>query len=284
MSLVKAAAQRIVPSRHRHELYRARSVGPRNYAAYVRREWAARRGPQPQAGETFEVAPGASIMLHESTVNGLRAHWINRGEGILELEAFRRLAPGHRTFLDIGAAEGIFSAAFCAMTGGTAHAFEPAPGFYERATDFASINPSLDIVAHQLALGAASETIGAKHNGQMLYAVEDDHAESTMHVDTLDAFVARTGISPDLAKIDAEGMEIEVLRGGRNALASIDTVLLEVHRDLIRPWGSLSDLAEITEKLGYDAFTLALKPVPDLRRHLEHERAFRDVLNIVLRK
>jgi len=76
---------------------------------------------------------------------------------------------------------------------------------------------------------------------------------------TIDAACARLGATPDLVKIDVEGAEVGVVRGGLETLRRHHpTLLIEVHAPEIN--GQLYDLLH---PLGYRIFTTRGEPVAD---------------------
>src|SRR4051794_27856109 len=127
MHLMRSMVRFVVPERARLEVFKARRLGGRKYIRYSRLERAEGRKPAPREGEPFDIGGKYRIIPDRSTLNAITTHWVNYGHAIEELNAFKAVADDHKAFLDIGAAEGIFSAAFCALTGRRAWAFEPSP-------------------------------------------------------------------------------------------------------------------------------------------------------------
>ncbi len=70
---------------------------------------------------------------------------------------------------------------------------------------------------------------------------------------TLDGLCARRGLDPDVVKIDAEGGEARVLRGGRALLARRRAVVfLELHHDVVaEAGGSAGDVFRELERAGW---------------------------------
>lgn len=84
-------------------------------------------------------------------------------------------------------------------------------------------------------------------------------------VETLDAFVARSRLNRiDLIKLDVEGYELDVLRGGRATIESFrPLVLMEWNPYLCEVRGvSLNELREFWQSRGYVAFRLRRKRTP----------------------
>jgi FkbM family methyltransferase len=266
----RRALGRYLPRQLRVEVYHLRRLGPKGYARRKWREHARGPGQEPRANAPFEIGAGARIVLHDSTVAGVRTHWVDRGEGTRELDAFRRLAPGHSTFLDIGAARGLYSAAFCALTDGRAYAFEPSPAMFQTLGALIELNPDFDIKPFEIALGDAPGSRAVESRGEQFRGVRSGEANAeTMTVDTLDAFVAHHELAPDFVKIDVEGMELEVLRGGAQTFGGpVDAVMLEVHPRILMQGEGVSGIHALLAGFGFALFTLDFEPISDLERHL----------------
>ena len=266
MAMIKAVARRVAPAWVRDRIYRLRMLGPAKYARYTRLEVAERRKPSPRANEPFDIGAPTPIVLHASTVAAVKSHWVTEGHPIREFRAFKAVAHQHSCLVDVGAAEGIFSAAFCALTGRTAWAFEPSPTMLGRLSGLRSLNPSFDIRASNLALGAhpGTQAVYEYLDGQFS-GVTDETATTIARVTTLDAFCSEHGIAPDLVKIDVEGMELAVLRGGASTFRrSVETILLEVHGAMLLGGESTDDVQRELRDLGFDLFDLDFRPIRDL--------------------
>jgi len=259
--------KKAVPSRLREARYRYRRLGAAKSLRYYAIEHAEQRKPGPEAGQPFDIG-GAELVPHGSTVHAIRSHWVDYAHGVQELRAFKGLAAGHNELLDIGAAEGIYSAAFCALTGRRAWALEPSPEMYGRLRGLCDLNSSFEIETCQIAVGAT-----AGHRAVRLYpdgqfsGVGASDGEA-MDVTTLDEFTAERELAPDLAKIDVEGMELDVLRGGERTFRdSVQAILLEVHYDLLAQQGqSVRELQSLLADYGFSLEDLDAAPIEDLER------------------
>jgi FkbM family methyltransferase len=266
--IARRVLRRASPQRLRVEVYRARRRGLRRY-------WAAKLGRErgmsvalPSPGEPFDVGGRVPIVLHESTVRGLRTHLRGETAGASELDVFKQLASGRRAFLDIGAGSGVFTATFCALTGGRAHAFEPSPVMFGELSALIELNPELQMTVEKIALGERAGTIAAEQHGRQYRNVASAagaEPSESMSVETLDAFVARHAIEADFAKVDVEGMELEVLRGGAKTFGeSIQALMLEVHPRRLGSPQRLSELHRLLDELGFELLSLELAPIDDL--------------------
>jgi FkbM family methyltransferase len=86
------------------------------------------------------------------------------------------------------------------------------------------------------------------------------HARATVEVTTLDEALARLGGAPvDLAKIDVEGAELDVLEGARGTLAANPGIVLIVEflrENPLRFGRTVEDLEARLRELGFQLFTL----------------------------
>lgn len=282
----RAALARYFPRRLRDELYHLRVLGARDYTRNKLRH-ATGRAPVPQANAPFDIGAGVPIVLHETTLKAVRSHWVDYGQEMRELDAFKRMAPGHSTFLDIGAAQGIYSAAFCALTGGRAYAFEPSPVMFEELIALSKLNPGFQTSCLKVALGAEAGTQQAELHGAQWRGVDSGaQVGETMTVETLDSFVREEGLAPDFVKIDVEGMELEVLRGGAETFGrTVDVILLEVHPHMLMRGEAVSDIQVLLESFGFELFTLDFTAISSLAGELTSgRRLLPPSTNIVCRK
>lgn len=263
----------VVPTSARHQFHKLRRLGPSKYVEYTRIELGQRLGQQPIAGQPFSIGAAVPIVLAPTTVPSVRVHWITYAHAVKEFRAFKRLAPRHNMFLDVGAAAGLFSAAFCAITSRQAWAFEPSPAQFARLQALIAANPQFDIRACDFALGQhAGEQAYLEYEDGQFSGADDGNSAGLMAMRTLDDFVDEHELAPDLAKIDVEGMELDVLRGGEKTIrASVKTLLLEVHYSALMHGETVHDVQRVVRDLGFKMFDLDLMPIADLQRYTEAE-------------
>jgi FkbM family methyltransferase len=148
--------------------------------------------------------------------------------------SLRSLRPGD-TFLDVGANIGLMSLAAGRAVGasGRVLAFEPVPGIYALLQQNVALNQSRNISALQLALGSCEEQRliydheEINRGSASLVKPDDSRDGEVVPVTTLDAFMAEHHLkSLRMVKIDVEGWELEVLRGGRGELSSHQAPIL----------------------------------------------------------
>lgn len=284
---LKTSVGQFLPRRLLVERHKIRRLGLAKYVGYTRIEMGQRRLAWPEADEPFMVAPGARpILLDETTLPSARVHWRTQAHPVKEFRAFKRLVPGHQLLLDIGAGRGIFSAAFCAMTGQQAWAFEPSAETYPNVVALIAKNPELDIRAFNIGLGnETGEKAMRTFPGGQMRAVNEG-ATDVMMVRTLDRFVEEHGIRPDIAKLDIEGMELEALRGGEKTFReNIRTLVFELHYSMLTNGETVHDAQSLIRNLGFQMYDLDLEPIRDLASYIEAEpEVIRGYTIIVCRK
>jgi FkbM family methyltransferase len=177
----------------------------------------------------------------------------------LELDLIAGLVRPGNVALDVGAFLGTHTLALAAMVGptGQVHSFEPRAAIRAVLEGNVQRNCLLNVTVHPCALGAAAASLAlpaidvdseANFGGLALeaQAVQDAPTES-IRIERLDDL--GLGLL-DFIKLDAEGMEAEVLAGARAVLASYRPVLLAECNDLDR--GSRTH--GICRELGYEVY------------------------------
>jgi FkbM family methyltransferase len=188
--------------------------------------------------------------------------------GVYELETvtwFRRtLRPG-MTFLDIGAHVGQYSMIAASQVGpeGRVHCFEPNPASFGRLTDNIALNGFTNVQARPLALsdraGDATLFVPVHDNtGEAsLQACVPGMKEASVPCTTLDEWARSADLGPrrriDLMKIDVQGFEEKVLRGGTDVLERFGpTIVCEFEERWLQGAGSSSvQLKHYLRDIGY---------------------------------
>jgi len=172
-------------------------------------------------------------------------------------------------FIDIGANEGFYTVFAAQRIGprGVVVAVEPSPREYARLENNVSINGFSNVSVVKQALGARRgkavlHVANPEHNGQNTLG-DFGHAGVTavdhvkIDVIDLDSLVQEQRLSRvDIIKIDVEGAELEVLRGGTKTLEQHKPiVLIELFDAALRKQGA-SAVAVLTQlrELGYSFF------------------------------
>ncbi len=147
------------------------------------------------------------------------------------------------TVFDVGANIGVFTV-LQATHGAKVYSFEPNPDSYSRLSRNIAANKLSDCVRlFQTALGnkrglGSLHVIGGGTTGGVVTPAETDASASgvAVQIATLDEVVSVLSRSSiDLLKIDAEGSEVAILRGGERTLDRVQRIMVEYHsRDLLR--------------------------------------------------
>lgn len=172
----------------------------------------------------------------------------------------RRVRPGS-VAIDVGHAIGYMSLLMASRTGptGEVHAFDPDPRAHDRLIEHTAINAMPWISVNQLALGERAGTIDLGIHEQIGWSstkpVKEFKGTTSVPMNSLDSYLQEGEIDPgriSLIKVDAEGAELEVLRGMRKALGDGGPpVVVEVLPH--RPGERAAEVVEYMESLGYRA-------------------------------
>jgi FkbM family methyltransferase len=160
---------------------------------------------------------------------------------------FRNLVKPGSVVFDVGANAGYFSI-ISRELGATVHSFEPNPNVRALLTRSAGLGPAGSITIVPAACSDHAGTmplyLSEPGNTGLTSLIIPSERSVQVEVITLDEYVARTGVRPDLIKIDVEGHEREVLRGAAELLESgKPTVIAEA--------GS-AETIELMESHGYE--------------------------------
>lgn len=137
-------------------------------------------------------------------------------------------------FVDIGANSGAYTILACAAIGARCWAFEPSPTAYDRLIANIALNDAAARVrCERKAVGDASgETVftdSSDATNHVLSVGEKSYRSCSVGVTTLDSSLAHE--TPSLIKIDVEGFETPVIKGGSNVFRnpSLRAVIMELN-------------------------------------------------------
>jgi len=187
----------------------------------------------------------------------------------------RRVTRPGDTFIDVGANVGYVSIFASSWVGpnGRVIAFEPSRKAHERlqhnlemngCSNVLPVNVGCSSVTGEVTLRTPGRDLGRAHVGPARFA---DESAETISITTLDQFIASNAISRiGVIKIDVEGHDIEVLRGGMAVIeGQRPAVLIEVGVDPSRPLGaSIGDVLALLEPLRYQCILLQDESAYDL--------------------
>ena len=164
---------------------------------------------------------------------------------------------GSGPVFDVGANIGVFSWLAAELTPAIVVAFEPTPDLAAEMREICAEN-GLDVRVEELALGAAPGTAElhlsdkTDSSNSLRAGFRPSHRSVSVPVETIDAYAARTGVTPAVLKVDTESTEPDVLRGAAGILAAG------------RPWiicevlagRTEAELTAILEPLGYSWYRI----------------------------
>lgn len=169
---------------------------------------------------------------HKLTIENPSAEAIHRWQGHLSPEpetcAWIDSLPAGEVLFDIGANVGTFTAR-AALRGLHVYAFEPEPERYLQLCRLIEKN-RLDAIAYPLALYEVS-WIGGLAPGRSTHTFVTELPEWPSQgalALTLDELASRLGALPDHIKIDVDGNEPEIIRGGLHTIHGAKTVMIEI--------------------------------------------------------
>lgn len=196
---------------------------------------------------------------------------------------FGQEEPGYRsiendirkaqTIFDIGANNATSSLFFANLnTDASILAFEPHPATYENALENIALNSFTNIRLFNFGLGNANNSVqlyevDPTNNGMnRVLPINSDYPSTEIHIRTLDSFIDEEKISAvSLLKIDVEGYEYQVLKGGEQSLKKyLPLLFIELDDDNLKNnKASAAELISLLLEFGYKEFKRAhdSKPV-----------------------
>jgi len=187
------------------------------------------------------------------------------GENEKEKRLFDKIVkPGFIVF-DIGANIGSTSLRFASLVGehGKVYCFEPITKTYNRLVENILINDFKNIILYKYALSDSN------YEREMFYSYVSDrnsfapdqinYGSEKVECIMLDTFITKNNIGNiNFIKIDVEGAELFVLKGGINALLKNSPIIyLEIFNKKIKELGyTLEDLQNFTRSIGYNFFRI----------------------------
>ncbi len=179
---------------------------------------------------------GLHLLIHAGVE---KFYWTGMHERPVQQAMSRVLKPG-TTFWDIGAHVGFFSMIASRLVGasGYVHAFEPIERNRDRLLAAISMNGVDNVTVHNFALAAKSgqAVLYDIHGSSLMWTLVPQSGEQgglAVRCCTLDD-AAESARPPDLIKVDAEGAEVDVLRGGLNLLSTArPSLIVEFSNDAL---------------------------------------------------
>ena len=220
---------------------------------------------------TLARRPVVEVQLKDGTWMVLDARGRTEAEAVWNgtfepttLGILRRCLPAAGVMLDVGANVGLIAVPLAntiAATGGRVIAVEPIPENAERILAAAALN-NVDITVLPVALGDQDRDVpmfresqlGASTGNAVLKEAFEgiQSVERVVRMTTLDE-LARTIGRVDVCKLDVEGAEVLVLRGGSQFLGEQRPIVFgEFHSGLMPRFGhTFLDVGTICDQLDY---------------------------------
>jgi FkbM family methyltransferase len=180
----------------------------------------------------------------------------------------RAVQPGD-VALDIGANLGLVSLRMSAQVGpqGIVHAFEPQPRLQRYLRQTLEMNDPCNIKLHPIALGTETATLEMAVPGHNAGAATLNQAQEksqrpgvemiAVQVRALSDYAEEIGLTRvDFIKIDVEGFEANVIRGGIDLLRAARPRVIILEENNPDPQTGLSPALESLLALDYDLFSL----------------------------
>lgn len=191
--------------------------------------------PPPPAGFETELPGGGRIFLHHRDDIGLVVLMTGSFERA-EIDLACSLARAGTAAIDVGANVGIFTVPLALAVGarGRVLAVEPSPDNVEQLEHNVRLNELENVAVHAVALAAQPGEVAlqlgadpAFHSTSSVVRSRNAAAATLVRADTLDDIWREAG-APEVSflKIDTEGAELDVLRGGRELLETCGMPIL----------------------------------------------------------
>jgi FkbM family methyltransferase len=190
------------------------------------------------------------------------AYWTGEYEGGV-VRRLARMLPVDSVVLDVGANIGFFTVGLAHGAGARVYAFEPMPANLERLRENVAANDLGErVVVTRVALGVGPGEVwlapepGEADTGNAAQADPGADGAVRVEVRSLDAVAEELAIDRcDLVKIDVEGAELEVLRGGESFFRRFrPAIYAELNRYWMSHFGwTEQDLLALVAPWGYEA-------------------------------
>jgi FkbM family methyltransferase len=197
----------------------AERVGPTSVAGRLLRGPVNRLLPEGSATVGVRSGPARGVRL-EIDPRREKFYWSGAYEPSVQ-RAFVEVLTTGAVCWDIGAHIGFFALLASRLVGssGHVHALEPMPANRQRLMRNLSLNDVENVSVHDFALSSDSGNalLRSNQSSSTWSLIEGGDDGVSVPVSTLDALLDELA-APDLVKIDVEGAEVDVLRGGRRLL------------------------------------------------------------------
>lgn len=208
------------------------------------------------------IRAGLRWVLNPSDYTESEFFWIGSRDRWDTHHLINLLKP-RSVMLDVGANFGCYSIVLAARTGGEVYPFEPNPATFSRLTTNIRLNGLTECV-RPFRIGLSDRTGPAylvRQPGNSGAArVSATSGDEAIELSTLDEFCEAQRIDRvDLVKIDVEGLEERVLRGGKACLDRLKPlILIELHPPVLaRQDSSVECVVDLLHQYGYQLYVSA---------------------------
>jgi len=234
-------------------------------------------------GEIEVNRAGLRWLLRPSDYTQAKLFWLGAMDK-WDLFHIRRLLPPAPVIFDVGANFGYYSLILGRQFAPTcrAYSFEPNPPTFQRLETNVRLNDMARLISlHPLALSdhvGTTRLVDARPDNAGAAYISDGPDGITVNLTTLDEFAKRNDITRmNFLKMDVEGNEESVIRGGMHTLRSLrPIILIEIHPVLLTKMNSSAQaVMALLRELGYRLYSInrkqlepLLSPPPDLTNAL----------------
>lgn len=215
-------------------------------------------------------------------------------EAKIAIDFLRRSDIKNPIVLDIGANIGTYSEAILKVSPqATIFAFEPSSVARTQLDKKFAGNNSVEIVSFALGRAQQTLTLWSDTAGGILasltkrkldhFGIDFNHSES-VEVTTLDSWANTTNVLPNLIKIDVEGHELDVLKGGLETLALAQVVQFEFGGCNIDTRTFFQDFWYLFTEAGFAVYRISEAGPIRISHYSETEECFRTTNYLAVRE
>jgi FkbM family methyltransferase len=221
------------------------------------------------AGDRLSVEIDRSIkfLLPQAMKDEIQHYFLGNADYAEEMAGFIAVSKDAALLFDVGAAHGLFSAVFCALSpGNRSVAYEPSSSW------LSVFEPMVRLNCWEQRVTLVHNAIGNKQEHLQFYSdsssgfiqvMSGGQSNQLVNVQatTLDGECARLNLQPDVLKIDVEGFELEALQGADKLLRTRrPAICLELHLNYLEERRiNPKEICDLLAGHGYDLFSCHLE-------------------------
>ena len=177
-------------------------------------------------------------------------HSITTDKETSELKLLKKIIKKGDYVVDIGANIGYYTLFFASLVGptGKVFAFEPEPKNFSILKKNIENNLLDNVTIYQKAVGSKNKNIKMKISDSIGFHHISDHGDLDVDCIRLDDHIQNV----NFIKIDAEGYEVEILKGMSNLLQRNVTIMSEFHYKLLQKYNPPSEFFKILGDAGFN--------------------------------